>query len=153
MLAADALLGECPLWSTVRQVLYWIDIEGQRVHIFDPAAGTDTAIPTPGRPGSIALTEDENRLLITLAGEERGRNEIQIGGGYSGLEGAFFSGVYSTRNFLGRGQIRWLRKFSSIPPSGALWGSGGTGRFFQRRGFFALNFRAFVPNSSKRSIC
>jgi outer membrane protein insertion porin family len=49
--------------------------------------------------------EDENRVKITLAGVESGRNEIQIGGGFSGLEGAFFSGVYSTRNFLGRGQV------------------------------------------------
>ena len=38
-------------------------------------------------------------------GEEQGRNEIQVGGGYSGVDGAFFNGVYSTRNFLGRGQI------------------------------------------------
>ncbi len=49
--------------------------------------------------------EDENRINITLAGQEAGRNEIQIGGGFSGLEGAFFSGIYSTRNFLGRGQV------------------------------------------------
>ena len=48
---------------------------------------------------------DENRVKITLAGQEAGRNEIQIGGGFSGLEGAFFSGIYSTRNFLGRGQV------------------------------------------------
>lgn len=49
--------------------------------------------------------EGEQRIRVTFAGEEQGRNEIQIGGGYSGLEGAFFNGVYSTRNFLGRGQI------------------------------------------------
>jgi outer membrane protein insertion porin family len=49
--------------------------------------------------------EDEKRVNITFAGEEQGRNEIQVGGGYSGYEGAFFNGVYSTRNFLGRGQI------------------------------------------------
>ncbi len=49
--------------------------------------------------------EGENRVHITIAGEEQGRNEIQIGGGYSGLDGAFFSGIYSTRNFLGRGQV------------------------------------------------
>ena len=66
VLAADALLGECPLWSNARQVLHWIDIEGRRVHTFDPATGTDTAIDTPGRPGSIALTEDENRLLVAM---------------------------------------------------------------------------------------
>lgn len=49
--------------------------------------------------------EGENRVDITIVGEEQGRNEIQVGGGYSGVDGAFFNGVYSTRNFLGRGQI------------------------------------------------
>ncbi len=49
--------------------------------------------------------EGENQVKVIMDGEDRGRNEIQIGGGYSGLDGAFFSGVYSTRNFLGRGQV------------------------------------------------
>jgi len=49
--------------------------------------------------------EGENRVDVTIVGEEQGRNEIQVGGGYSGVDGAFFNGVYSTRNFLGRGQI------------------------------------------------
>ncbi len=63
--------------------------------------------------GYFALTEEpiiepipgENRIRIKVKGEEKGRNEIQVGGGYSGLEGAFFAGSYSTRNFLGRGEI------------------------------------------------
>lgn len=46
---------------------------------------------------------DLARVRIKL--EEQGKNEIQVGGGYSGLEGFFFSGSYSTRNFLGRGEI------------------------------------------------
>lgn len=46
---------------------------------------------------------DLARIRINL--EEQGRNEMQVGGGYSGLEGFFFSGSYSTRNFLGRGEI------------------------------------------------
>jgi outer membrane protein insertion porin family len=49
--------------------------------------------------------ENEGTVRIVLPGIEQGRNEIQIGGGFSGLEGAFFSGIYSTRNFLGRGQV------------------------------------------------
>ena len=49
--------------------------------------------------------EGENRVAITIGGEEKGRNEVQIGGGYSGIDGAFFQGYYSTRNFLGRGQV------------------------------------------------
>jgi len=48
--------------------------------------------------------EGENRVRITVEGEEKARSEIQVGGGYSGLEGLFFQGMFSTRNFLGRGQ-------------------------------------------------
>ena len=48
--------------------------------------------------------EETQTVNVTIAGEEQGRNEIQLGGGFSGLNGAFFNGVYSTRNFLGRGQ-------------------------------------------------
>ncbi|NIM00814.1 MAG: outer membrane protein assembly factor BamA [Acidobacteria bacterium] len=49
--------------------------------------------------------EGESRVNVKFDGVEQGRNEIQVGGGYSGLDGAFFNGVYSTRNFLGRGQV------------------------------------------------
>lgn len=48
--------------------------------------------------------EGENRVRVRMPILEKGRNEIQVGGGYSGFDGAFFTGVYSTRNFLGRGQ-------------------------------------------------
>jgi outer membrane protein assembly complex protein YaeT len=58
----------------------------------------------PGEP-VIEPIETENKVRVTVAGLEQGRNEIQVGGGFSGLEGAFFSGIYSTRNFLGRGQV------------------------------------------------
>lgn len=53
----------------------------------------------------IEPVEGTDRVEITVPGEEKGRNEIQIGGGYSGVDGAFFTGFYSTRNLLGRGQI------------------------------------------------
>lgn len=59
------------------------------------------------RPENVAIqpVEGTNKVEINVSGEERGRNEIQVGGGYSGTDGAFFTGLYSTRNFLGRGQI------------------------------------------------
>ncbi len=49
--------------------------------------------------------EGRDEVRLNFPGQEQGRNEIQVGGGYSGLDGAFFNGVYSTRNFLGRGQV------------------------------------------------
>jgi outer membrane protein insertion porin family len=59
------------------------------------------------RPEEVAIqpVEGTNKVQINVAGQEKGRNEIQIGGGYSGTDGAFFTGLYATKNFLGRGQV------------------------------------------------
>ena len=57
-------LGECPLWSELEQVLYWIDIDGHAVHRYDPSTGTDEARPIGARPGCCALTDEVGRLLV-----------------------------------------------------------------------------------------
>jgi len=48
---------------------------------------------------------ESGKVSIAVQGTESSRNEIQVGGGVSGLDGAFFQGSYSTRNFLGRGEV------------------------------------------------
>ncbi|MEE9291954.1 MAG: BamA/TamA family outer membrane protein, partial [Acidobacteriota bacterium] len=48
---------------------------------------------------------DRAKVDIEIQGIESNRNEIQVGGGVSGVEGGFFQASYSTRNFLGRGEI------------------------------------------------
>jgi sugar lactone lactonase YvrE len=63
---AQALLGECPLWSDLDERLYWVDIEGEAIHRYDPATNVDEQRAVPGRPGSIALTADAGRLLVAL---------------------------------------------------------------------------------------
>ena len=67
--SAGALLGECPLWSPEEEVLYWVDINGRRVHRYDPAAGVDEARETPGRPGSLVRTARPGLLLIASENE------------------------------------------------------------------------------------
>ncbi|MDH3285037.1 MAG: BamA/TamA family outer membrane protein [Acidobacteriota bacterium] len=47
---------------------------------------------------------DSATVNVTIAGEEQSRNEVNLGGGFSELEGGFFFGSYSTANFLGRGE-------------------------------------------------
>ena len=84
----------------LNQLGYWVIQEDPEIQPVETASD-DVATPA-------ALGDDDpadRAVHITFAGEEQGRNEIQIGGGYSGLDGAFFSGIYSTRNFLGRGQV------------------------------------------------
>jgi len=64
-----ALLGECPLWSVIEDALYWIDIDGRRIHRLEPGSGRRAHRDLPGRPGSIALTEDAGRLLMAIEHE------------------------------------------------------------------------------------
>ncbi|HSF84158.1 MAG TPA: SMP-30/gluconolactonase/LRE family protein [Acidimicrobiia bacterium] len=66
---AEALLGECPLWSPTEQVVYWIDIDGRRIHRFDPRTGVDDRRETAGRPGSLALTDTPGVLLLAMEHE------------------------------------------------------------------------------------
>lgn len=67
--AAGAMLGECPVWSGAEQVLYWIDIDGRRIHRFDPVSGNDAQRTVGGRPGSIGLTPERGRLLLAAEHE------------------------------------------------------------------------------------
>jgi outer membrane protein assembly factor BamA len=67
--------------------------------------------------------QESGQVQIKVQGTESSRNEIQVGGGVSGLDGGFFQGSYSTRNFLGRGEV-----FSAFLQTG------------QRGSRYALNF-------------
>jgi outer membrane protein assembly factor BamA len=44
-----------------------------------------------------------NEVDVKVRGKEVGRNEIQFGGGYSGVDGFFATFSFFSRNFLGRG--------------------------------------------------
>ena len=59
-------LGESPVWDGRLDRLYWIDIDRRLVHRTDPAAGIDEVRELDGRPGSIALTADPDRLLVSI---------------------------------------------------------------------------------------
>ena len=66
VLDTRAQLGECPIWSGRDQCLYWIDIDSQVVYRYDPENGRSDSHLLPGRPGSIALTHDADRLLVAM---------------------------------------------------------------------------------------
>lgn len=64
-----AQLGECPVWSSSEQVLYWADIDGRRIHRHDPSTGSEESRELAGRPGSFVLTEQVGRLLVAVEHE------------------------------------------------------------------------------------
>ena len=57
VLDARASLGECPVWSTDEQALYWVDINGPSLNRFDPKSRVNLAWPMPSSIGSFALRE------------------------------------------------------------------------------------------------
>ncbi len=60
------LLGECPVWDSESDVLWWVDIEGGAVRRYDPGLGTLESRELAARPGSLALTTRPGRLLIAM---------------------------------------------------------------------------------------
>jgi L-arabinonolactonase len=61
------LLGESPIWDDRVEALYWSDQLGKRVRRFAPATGAYREWQLPKLLGSIALTENDNELLVVLA--------------------------------------------------------------------------------------
>lgn len=53
--AADAVLGESPLWSLAENALYWVDIKEPRLFRQDMREGTTRMTPMPEEIGAIAL--------------------------------------------------------------------------------------------------
>src|SRR5262249_15812675 len=53
----------------------------------------------------IKPVEGTDKVTVKVEGIEQRRSELQVGGGYSGLDGGFFTSSYQTRNFLGRGDL------------------------------------------------
>ena len=49
-------VGESPVWSVTEQALYWVDIEGRRIHRWDSAAGTVQSWYSPERVGCIVIS-------------------------------------------------------------------------------------------------
>ena len=63
VLPVRARLGECPIWDTEQHVLWWIDVDSRRIHRTDPSTSRDEECKISGRPGSIVLTSDPDRLV------------------------------------------------------------------------------------------
>jgi sugar lactone lactonase YvrE len=67
VLDIKASLGECPVWSAIEQVLYWVDINAPSLNRFDPATGRNHAMAMPESIGSFALRE-AGGFVVALRG-------------------------------------------------------------------------------------
>src|SRR2546427_6869998 len=65
VLDAKARLGEGAVWDARPQLLYWVDIEGHEVHVFDPAAVRDRSFALGDSVGTV-VPRARSGLALTL---------------------------------------------------------------------------------------
>ncbi|HEX8326826.1 MAG TPA: SMP-30/gluconolactonase/LRE family protein [Hymenobacter sp.] len=71
VLHAQAALGEGALWNPETSQLYWVDIEGRALHIFNPATGNDRRLPTGKRVSTVVPMHDGHVLVALQTGLHR----------------------------------------------------------------------------------
>jgi sugar lactone lactonase YvrE len=63
VLDAKAALGEGAIWDATRRVLYWVDILGYQVHVYDPISGQDRAIDVGQYVGTVVPRQSGGLML------------------------------------------------------------------------------------------
>jgi len=63
-----ALLGEGPSWDNVNGVLYWVNILGEKVHIFDPETNDNRTINLDQYVGAVVPSESGELILAMQHG-------------------------------------------------------------------------------------
>jgi len=61
----DAIVGESPLWHPEERRLYWVDIQGKKVHRFNPGSGRNETFDLPELVTCLAFRK-KGGLLLTL---------------------------------------------------------------------------------------
>lgn len=65
---AKATLGEGAIWDHRRRLLYWVDILGRTVHVFDPTTGTDRAVDVGQFVGTVVPRQHGDVMVAVYDG-------------------------------------------------------------------------------------
>ncbi|GGG26437.1 SMP-30/gluconolactonase/LRE family protein [Pontibacter amylolyticus] len=68
VLDAKATLGEGSIWHPAERRLYWVDIEGRELHLFDPTTDEDTTWPVWERVGTVVPVVNGGALVALQNG-------------------------------------------------------------------------------------
>jgi len=66
--AAGCLLGEGPVWDGAAGALYWVDIEGKRLHRLLPRSGSTTSWDLPEQPGAVTPRASGGMVMVLESG-------------------------------------------------------------------------------------
>lgn len=68
VLDAKARLGEGSIWHPGENKLYWVDIEGKLLHIYDPSTNTDRQLSLGSRVGTVVPVKGAGALVALQSG-------------------------------------------------------------------------------------
>jgi sugar lactone lactonase YvrE len=68
VLDAKAFLGEGSIWQPKEKKLYWVNIEGKTLHIYDPETKQDRELPVGSRVGTVVPVEGGGALVALQSG-------------------------------------------------------------------------------------
>ena len=124
ILDAKAKLGEGAIWHSQKQLFYWVDIEGQFVHIYDPKTNQDRAIHVGQKVGTVvprksgglmvalhhgfAALDPETEKLTFLNDPESHLPENRFNDGKCDPMGRFWAGTMSLSFAKGAGSLYCL---------------------------------------------
>jgi sugar lactone lactonase YvrE len=108
LLDAQAALGEGPIWHPGEQKLYWVDIEGRKLHILDPQTLDNQTIETGQRIGTVVpavsggavvalqngvhMVNTQDGTLTLLANPLEGLGEVRLNDGKADPAGRLWVG-------------------------------------------------------------
>lgn len=61
-----AKLGEGAFWDYNKEILYWVDIIGESLHVYSPKNKTDKEIKMPAPIGTVVPSKEENKVIVAL---------------------------------------------------------------------------------------
>ena len=159
--------GEGPIWW--RGALYYVDIEGHKVHRFDPADGSERSWDVGQRVGTVVPREsggfviagdhgvyfldEETGKLTTIADPEHDKPNNRFNDGKCSPDGRFFAGTMSLTRKTGAARLYRLdpdlsvhEAFGPVTTSnGIVWSAdGGTAYYIDtpRREVLAFDYEA-----------
>ncbi|MEO1264682.1 MAG: SMP-30/gluconolactonase/LRE family protein [Pseudomonadota bacterium] len=147
------ILGEVPIWCVRRNRLIWTDVRACRMHVWDPATGTDETFLTPDWIGAFALTDGDALLLAsrkslllhdvasgcsrTLAVFEADMPVNRSNDGRCDRQGRFWIGTLNNHERIPTGQLyRYSRgalarvRSDIIVPNALAWSPDGATMYF-----------------------
>lgn len=71
VLDAKATLGEGSIWQPNENKLYWIDIEGKTLHIYDPVSKEDKILPLGSRVGTVVPLQGGGAVVALQSGIQK----------------------------------------------------------------------------------